>query len=223
MAGPVALVGSGEFTPAMEDVDRHLLDGRAPRVAHLATAAAPEGTERLRYWADLAARHYRRLGVEVASLPVVDRSTAGDAALAAQVTDVGLVYLSGGDARFLADSLRDSIVWTAIADAWRGGAALAGCSAGAVALGGIVPDLPGGSGTAPGLAVVPDLAILPHFDRLTASQPGLAERLAGSVDDLVLVGIDEDTALVDTRDGWVVRGRGDAWRVRGDGTRTPFA
>ena len=40
--GPIALVGSGEYLPIMEDVERDLLRGRPPRMAQLATAAAPE-------------------------------------------------------------------------------------------------------------------------------------------------------------------------------------
>ena len=41
--GPIALVGSGEFLPVMEDVDRGLLAGRPPRAAFLPTAAGEEG------------------------------------------------------------------------------------------------------------------------------------------------------------------------------------
>ena len=62
--GPVALVGSGEYLPIMEPIERDLLAGRPPRMAQLATAAAPEGAASLRYWHDLGADAARRLGVE---------------------------------------------------------------------------------------------------------------------------------------------------------------
>ena len=48
--GPVALVGSGEYLPVLEDVERLLLAGRPPRFVQLATAAAPEGPASLARW-----------------------------------------------------------------------------------------------------------------------------------------------------------------------------
>src|SRR5438552_13266230 len=83
--GPLALVGSGEFTPAMAEVDRDLLRGRPSRVVFLPTAAAREGEERLRYWVDLGKSHYLRLGVEAVPLMVRLREEAEDEDLAAQV------------------------------------------------------------------------------------------------------------------------------------------
>ena len=130
--GPLALVGSGEFTPAMEEVDRELLRGRPSRVVFLPTAAAQEGEKRLRYWVDLGNSHYRRLGAEAVPLMVRRREDAEDQELAAQVDGAGLVYLSGGDPAFLANTLRDTAVGGAIKRAWEAGAAVAGCSAAAV-------------------------------------------------------------------------------------------
>jgi cyanophycinase len=123
--GLLALVGSGEFTREMAEVDLELLRGRPSRVVFLPTAAAPEGEERLRYWVDLGNSHYRRLGVEAVPLMVRRREDAQDEDLAAQVEGAGLVYLSGGDPSFLADTLRDSAVGAAIKRAWEAGAAVA--------------------------------------------------------------------------------------------------
>ena len=63
------------------------------------------------------------------------------------IDGVGLVYLSGGDPHHLAATLRGSLVLGGHRDGVAGGAALAGCSAGAMALtAGAPPDLgPGGS------------------------------------------------------------------------------
>ncbi len=52
MNGLIALVGAGEYLPVMEDIDRYLLDsvkvdGRAPRVVCLPTAAGQEETRAL--------------------------------------------------------------------------------------------------------------------------------------------------------------------------------
>jgi cyanophycinase len=142
-AGPVALAGSGEFLPVMAPVDRALLQGRPPRAAFLPTAAALEGDERVAYWLDLGREHYLGMGIEPVPVDVRTRHDAEDPALAALVDGVGLVYLSGGDPHHLCATLAGTKVWAAVADAWRGGAALAGCSAGAMALTAGAPELPG--------------------------------------------------------------------------------
>src|SRR5438445_13636739 len=175
--GLIALVGSGEFLPVMDGVDRDLLEGRPPRAVFLPTAAAEEGDERIRYWVELGTAHFRRLGVEPVPLLVLDRADADDPALAAQVASAGLIYLSGGNPGYLAETLRGTAVWSAIVAAWRGGAALAGCSAGAGALTAIAHDVRvPGRGTGLGLGGVPRLAVIPHFDRFESWSPGIVER-----------------------------------------------
>jgi cyanophycinase len=220
MTGPIALVGSGEFQPAMEAVDAALLAGRPARAVFLPTAAAPEGPERVDYWLRLGADHYRHLGAEPVPLAVLDRSDADDPAFAARVAGAGLVYLSGGNPGYLADTLRDTVVLEAILAAWRSGAALAGCSAGACALTAVADDIRTGSAR-PGLAVVPGLVVLPHFDRIERWRPGIVARRAGDLAaGQTLVGIDEETALVSHDGGWRVEGRRQVWIVEADGTRT---
>ncbi|MGH9042399.1 MAG: Type 1 glutamine amidotransferase-like domain-containing protein, partial [Acidimicrobiia bacterium] len=113
-AGPVALVGSGEFTPAMAAVDRLLLRGRPPRAVFLPTAAGQEGAERIGYWVRLGRTHYEDLGVEPVPLLVLDRASADDPELAAEVEGAGLVYLSGGDPAYLAATLAGTRVGDAI-------------------------------------------------------------------------------------------------------------
>jgi cyanophycinase len=232
--GPVALVGSGEFLEVMTVVDAGLLAGRPKRVAVLPTAASLEGEERVGWWLDLARRHYEAMEVECVPVPVSSRAEADEAKLAGLVEGAGLVYLSGGDPHHLASTLRGSLVWDAVLAAWHGGAALAGCSAGAMALtSGAPPDLgPGGSrrersgragaeveGGANGLGVIGNLAVIPHFD--------LLERRGGGVvgwfrswqpPGTTLVGVEEETALVGTAEGWRVEGRGGVW-VFGAGSR----
>ena len=79
--GPIALVGSGEFLPAMAEIDAALLaaSGRAePRVAILPTASWPDGEEVFRRWADMGAEHFTALGAEVEPVLVRDRFDADD-------------------------------------------------------------------------------------------------------------------------------------------------
>ena len=221
--GPIALVGSGEFLPVMEAVDAALLAGRPPRAVFLPTAAAPDGSGRVDHWVRLGTEHYGRLGVEPVPLAVLDRHDADDPALASAVAGAGLVYLSGGNPGYLADTLRGTAVLEAILAAWRAGAALAGCSAGACALTAVADDTRTRA-SRPGLAVVPEVVVLPHFDRIERWAPGIVERrAAGLAPGQVLLGIDEETALISDGGGWRVEGRQKVWIVDPDGRRTPHS
>jgi cyanophycinase len=223
-AGPVALVGSGEFLEVMVAVDAELLAGRPQRAVFLPTASAEEGAERVQYWLELGTAHYAAMGVEPVPLEVLDRADAERPDLAARVAGAGLVYLSGGNPGYLAHTLAGTAVWQAILEAWRSGAALAGCSAGACALSRIAEDFrhPGRYG-GEGLAVVPQLAVLPHFDRFEHWMPGLVDRmLARTPSDAVLVGIDEETALVVGEGRFFVRGNKSVWRLDPNGSRSRF-
>jgi cyanophycinase len=226
-AGPVALVGSGEFLPTMEEHDGALLAGRPPRAVFLPTAAAQEGPERVSYWLRLGEEHFGRLGVEAVPLAVLDRAGADDPAMAAAVDGAGLVYLSGGNPGYLADTLRDSRVLAALLRAWRGGAALAGCSAGACALTDLAMDMRRGGEVRPGLSVVPGIVVLPHFDQIERWWPGLVEtRRAALAAGQTLIGIDEDTALtaIPERPGvFAVSGRRSVWVFDGGGAPTAYA
>jgi len=224
--GPVALVGSGEFLPVMATVDAALLEGRPRRAAYLPTASAPEGDERFGYWAELGRTHFEAMGVEPVLVPVRTRVDAEDPALAALVAGAGLVYLSGGDPHHLAGTLRASAVWRAIVEAWGAGAALAGCSAGAMALtAGAPPDLapggrprPVGDDPGDGLGLASGLAVIPHFDQMERWRPGAVEWFAGwQPPGTTLVGIDEDTALVHHGGRWQVQGRQAVWLLDGAG------
>lgn len=219
MTGPVALVGSGEYLPVHDPLERRLLEGRPPRFVQLATAAAPEGQPSLARWHALGLAAAERLGVQQVVVPVVDRVSADDPALAALVEGAGLVYLSGGNPPFLAATLRGTAVWRAIEAAWRDGAALAGCSAGAIGLTDHVPDLRHPLRDAePGLAAVPHLRVLPHFDRFAGRLPDLLlTRLVDTPPDVTVVGIDEDTALLGGPLRWEVVGRQSVWVLTAEG------
>lgn len=218
--GPIALVGSGEFLPVMEAVDAALLAGRPSRVVILPTASAPEGPERVDYWIGLGTEHYGRLEAEPVPLRVLDQRDADDPANAAVVAGAGLVYLSGGNPGYLADTLRGTAVLEAILAAWQAGAALAGCSAGACALTALADDTRAGV-TRPGLAIVPDLVVLPHFDRIEEWRPGVVDRrTADLASGQILLGIDEETALTSGDHGWRVEGRQKVWTIDPDGRRT---
>jgi cyanophycinase len=210
--GAIALVGSGEYLPPMADLEAQLLAdavgrGRPHHYVQLATAAGEEGEKSLTYWRDLGAAQGERIGVATTFLPVFTREHANDPALAARVQDAGLLYLSGGNPRYLAETLVGSLVGDAIMNHVRSGGALAGCSAGAMVLGTIVPSFRFGARTPiPGFDLLPGIQVLPHFNRLfELAVKGAPESTK------ILLGIENLTALV--------RWSGAAeWRVVGDGT-----
>jgi cyanophycinase len=212
--GPVALVGAGEFLPGMVDLDRELLasTGRSrPRVVVLPTASAPDGEAVFQRWASMGVAHFSGLGAEVEPVLARDRAGGDDEAAIQAVGEADLVYLSGGQPEHLLHVLVGSALGPALLAAHRRGAVVTGCSAGAMVLGGRLPRfrrrmLPWPLRWGDGLDLVPDVAILPHYDAWPEALVALmALQAPAGVD---VVGIDEDTALVG-RDGvWQVHGRG---------------
>lgn len=209
----------------MQPTEEWLLEGQPRVYVQLATAAAPEGQGSLDHWHDLGRKAAERLDAEQVVVDVRTRTDADDPRWADDIARAGLIYLSGGNPTFLAETLRGSLVWEAIRAAWRSGTSLAGCSAGAMALAGTIPHFRHPrSGGVEGLGVVPEARVLPHFDRYTRWMPDLALRPLVT-EGAVVLGIDEDTALTSEDPGggsrswsWSVQGRQSAYVVTRKGT-----
>jgi len=217
---PIALVGSGEYLPVMTAIEGALIEGRPPKYVQLATAAAPEGDESLARWHRLGREQAARLGVTQVVVDVRTREDAEDAAHAAAIEGAGLIYLSGGNPAYLADTLRETAVWHAIVKAHENGAAVAGCSAGAMALSSWAPHPRQiRSAHTTGLGRIEHVRVIPHFDKMLSWVPDmLRNALLGLPEGTVLLGIDEDTALVGGPHEWTVQGRQSVW-VLGHGKR----
>ena len=215
MNGVLALVGSGEFTPAMDAVDHALLvaTGRErPRVAIVPTASWPDGEPVFRRWAAQGEAHFSALGAEPIPVLVTGRDTADDPVLVDAIAGADLVYLSGGKPGHLLEALDGTPAGDALRSAHASGAVVAGCSAGRrgpwrrqLRLGGrgfLRPPI----GWDDALGLVPGIVVVPHYDAIaeTLVVPVVLAAPAGTT----VVGIDEDTAAVG-RDGvWQVHGRG---------------
>ncbi len=133
MAGPLALVGGDELHPGNEPQDALLASAAAGGPAYvIATAAA-------RHRPDLAVAHahdwFARFDLDVVELPARNRTQARSRSTAELAANGRFFYLVGGDPGIVPDVLLGSPVWDAVVSAWRAGAALAGSSAGAMALG----------------------------------------------------------------------------------------
>jgi cyanophycinase len=209
--GAIALVGSGEYLPEMSALERDLIDdavarGKPRHFVQLATAAGQEGEKSLAYWRTLGAAQGERIGVQTTFLPVFTREHANDPAMAAQVADAGLIYLSGGNPRYLAETLVGTLVGDAILQHVRSGGGLGGCSAGAMVLGTTVPAFRiGPSRSTAGFNLIPGVQVIPHFNRL------FELAIKGASDSTThLLGIENLTALV----RW---SGAPEWRVVGSG------
>ncbi|HEV2235498.1 MAG TPA: Type 1 glutamine amidotransferase-like domain-containing protein [Ktedonobacterales bacterium] len=212
-AGTVALVGAGEFLPAIGQVDAMLLARlpAAPRVVILPTASAPDGRPIFDRWAQRGVEHFTNLGATAEALPLLTRADAELPALAGRIAAAHLIYLSGGTPRYLVETLQNTAAWRAITSAHAAGAVVMGCSAGAMALAGTVIDFPHGWATSPALGLVPGLVVVPHFDEIPHLLAGLAGRFGGET----VVGIDGSTALVGTAGAWQTLGIGTVTVLRG--------
>lgn len=213
--GLIGLVGSGEYLPEMSGFEAKLLEGRPPRYVQVPTAAAKDPETKFNYWIELGRQQAERLGVEAVVVPVKERSDAYDARFIDEIAGAGLIYFSGGNPHHLADTLRDTPFFDAILAAWRGGASLAGCSAGAMALSSWIPGfirmMPK---THPGLGVVEHLGVLPHFDRMRKRVPDfLTTHALHPPEGTRLIGIDELTGVIGEAGAFEVWGAQSVWEI----------
>ena len=201
MRGPIVLIGSGEFMPAMEAVDRELLAAtgrRSPRVAIVPTAAAPAGEAAFLRLAEQGRQHFSALGAEVETVPVRTRADADDVVCAQAIGEADLIHLCGGDPAFLYDTLAGTAVERSLLAAVERGAIVAGCGAGAMVLADrqarLVRRRPVPGGWAPALGFVPRTAVIPEYDALPEAlllAVVLMPPWSGAV-----VGIDRQTTLI---------------------------
>jgi len=215
-------VGAGEFLPTMSEFDASLLaaTGRTrPRVAILPTASYPDGELVFQRWAAMGVSHFAALGAEVEPVLVRDRAAADDPVASQAIGEADLVYLSGGKPAHLIEALAGTAVGQSLGAAHDRGAALVGCSAGAMALASHAFDfrvklMPFPLRWGDGLGFADGLSVVPHYDAWPEPFSALIAFQAprGSV----VLGIDEDTAVVGHEGGWQVHGasRVTVWRGR---------
>jgi cyanophycinase len=207
--GPLALVGGDELNPGNEPIDRVLIEAANGGDAFvLASAAARQGAAQA---VRNAQRWFASLGLDVQELPATKAAHVNDPANVERVQAGRFFYLVGGDPGLVPKLLRGSPLWEAIVTAWREGAALAGSSAGAMAMGAwtlIRERMPGDDRRRYGeaLNLVPGVAVLPHFDTFGKNWvPSALERAPAGT---TLVGIDERTGAVWHEGVWRTLGAG---------------
>jgi cyanophycinase-like exopeptidase len=211
----LALVGSGEYLPAMTAFEKSLLDdgiknGKTAKYIQIPTAAGQESDDRLDFWKQLGQTQADAIGVEATYLPIYTRDDAFKQEHVDAIKDSALMYMSGGDPHYLAEVLIDTPVWAAMVENWQSGASLAGCSAGAMVLSAQIPNFRMlKRSPSKGLNLLPEIRVIPHFNKFFKWIPESAAKVLLHVPDAsILIGVDEMTAIVKRtgNDHWVVVG-----------------
>lgn len=206
--GYILLEGGSEFGGKMAEPDLraiHLAGGLDAAIAIIPAAAAPDhnhqraGENGVRWFTQLGTR-------QISLLPLIDSDSADQPAIAEALRAARLIYMLGGFPGHLGKSLAGSLSWEAILDAYRSGAVVGGSSAGAMVLCQHYYD-PYAKSLSPGLNLLPGACVLPHHNTFGK---GWAAHLSAALPDSTLIGIDEQTGMIDDGpDGmWTVYGRG---------------
>lgn len=189
--GPIALIGGSEHLPGCEAIDRWLLAATGSAipvvtVVPLASSIRTHGraVERARRW-------WRSLGVEA----VIAGPTAAERDRSIERADI--IVLTGGVPDRLYTRLHCSMTWQVIIERWRQGAALSGSSSGAMVMASHRQSVRPPFRVAPGFGLIANAAVAPHHEL------GFPRRVAGrrarQLPGLVIIGVDERTALIRTR------------------------
>ena len=202
------LMGSGEFEPWSEAVERAALEGGPNSVAILPTASAPEGDAVFDRWANMGLEHYAAMDVDARVVPLKRREDAERDETAAAIADVGMIFFSGGNPRYLADTIDGTRLWDRMSAALDRGTVFAGCSAGAMVAGHRRDTRPKvGAAWVAGLGLVPNGSFGVHWDRMRFI-PGMRGFVMSRAKGGWFAGLDERTAIL---------GDGEEWRVFGLG------
>lgn len=215
----LVLNGGDEFHPGNEEQDRILASAAGKGAAYVVpTAAARQGPEQA---VAHATDWFARFGLALRELPVLKRTDANSKELAELARAGGFFYLVGGDPGLVAQVLAGSRVWAAMFEAWRDGAALAGSSAGAMALCShtlIRATWPDRTQRRPhdALGVVSNTAVLPHYNAFGHKWIDSARR---ELPEVTLLGLDERTAAVWSSGTWSAAGPGAVTVIDGGDSR----
>ena len=208
MMGYLVLEGGAEFGGRMRDADLRAIElagGFDSPIRIIPTAAVPDnnhqraGNNGIRWFQSLGAK-------DVLSVPLLSRIRADDKNIAQSLRDAKLLYMLGGFTHYLGQTIKGSLAWEAMLEAFRNGAVIAGSSAGAMVMCQFYYD-PSAGRVHEGLNLLSNSLVLPHHDTFGK---GWAPRLLTKLPNVTLIGIDEQTGMInDGNDrSWNVYGRG---------------
>ena len=206
--GILLLEGGCEFQGKMEDPDREALalaGGKNAKVVIIPTAAAPDNNSKRA--GNTALKWFRKLGARnILALPIIDKKSADDPELSAELEGANLIYILGGFPGYLEHTLRKSRCFDALWQAYQKDAVLAGSSAGAMVLCEWYFD-PDVKEIKKGFGILKDVMLIPHHDTFGGSWHSL---YFDDISDTRCIGIDEQTGMINQSgsDQWTVYGKG---------------
>jgi peptidase E len=200
----IVLLGSGEFTPAVRDLDRNLIARHGGRVCVLPWAADGSAAE---HFASAAASHFAEIGghVDIVHTDGADAQSA--------IESANIIYLPGGQPQNVMQSMTIGTLATLRAALTRG-TVLAAASAGAMALGQHTLvnacDHDEECKWIRGLELLENKAVIPHYSSRPTEWLGRATSTAPP--GCGFIGLDDETALVIDGKRHSCWGSGDVWR-----------
>lgn len=206
--GILLLEGGCEFQGKMEAPDRKALalaGGQNAKVVIIPTAAAPDNNSKRA--GNKASEWFRTLGARnISALPIIDKASANDPELSAELDRANLIYILGGFPGYLDHTLKESRCLDALLRSYEKGAVLAGSSAGAMVLCEWYFD-PAVKEIKKGFGVKKDVILIPHHDTFGRSWHSL---YFDKISDIRCIGIDEQTGMMNQADRhqWAVYGKG---------------
>jgi cyanophycinase len=205
--GHLLLEGGAEFGGHMREPDLRAIElagGFSAPICIIPTAAAPDnnhqraGSNGIQWFQSLGARN-------VTSISLTDKASANDATIAGSLREAKLIYMLGGFTHYLGETLKNSLAWQSMREAYQDGAVLAGSSAGAMVMCEFYYD-PSAERVHKGLNLVPNSLVLPHHNTFGKNW---AQQLNMQLPHTTLIGIDEQTGMInDGEERWTVYGRG---------------
>jgi cyanophycinase-like exopeptidase len=212
-------MGSGEFEPWSEPVERAALDGASGHVAIVPTASSAEGDAVFERWGAMGLEHYGGMGLPARVVPIKTREDAEREDLASELEGAAMVFFSGGKPQHLAAAIHGTRTWQALGRALDAGTVYAGCSAGALVASQTREQREERglrTGLVFGLGLVQNVSFGVHWDKVKVI-PGLRTFVMSRIPKGTwFVGLEERTAILGDGRAWAVHGAG-AVMVRHEG------
>lgn len=211
--GYLVLEGGAEFGGRMREPDLRgieLAGGFDVPIRIIPTAAAPDnnhqraGNNGVRWFQGLGAK-------DVFSMSLLSKIRAEDKNIAQSLREAKLIYMLGGFPHYLGQTLKGSLAWDAVLEAYQNGAVIAGSSAGAMVMCQFYYD-PSGKRVHEGLNLLSNSLVLPHHNTFGKNW---APQLLKKHPRATLIGIDEQSGMIND-------GENNAWNVYGRGVVTLY-
>ena len=195
----IGIFGGNEFHENCLEIDRsicNLYPINEVKVLILPTAAANENPE-------LATRnginHFNKIGIKVSGLNLVTKKQSNDKCFLNPINESNIIYLTGGNPRYLNSILQNSKAIGEIKKALSLGSTLIGSSAGAMVMGKymLLDKL------VEGLNLIPNTIIIPHFEN--NNDLNKLSTLSKNYD-ITILGLDTQAACITENNSWFTLG-----------------